>query len=94
MVSWLGNQFQASSTVTRKVSQHHHRALTSAQDCYLDDAVNRQQLLSLLETLLLCLEEEFPEKHSIATLQRLSLHLASILCVPLIASNRKDRIFV
>ncbi|GFU24272.1 hypothetical protein TNCV_3395921 [Trichonephila clavipes] len=44
VVTRIWNQFQADGTVTRRVSQGHHRASTSAQNCYLALSPQRRRL--------------------------------------------------
>ncbi|GFY13319.1 hypothetical protein TNCV_2335831 [Trichonephila clavipes] len=52
----------------------HHRESTFKQDRYLALSArgHMQTTAPQLVTLLLCLEEEFPEKHSLLVLQRLA----------------------
>ncbi|GFT27957.1 hypothetical protein TNCV_643791 [Trichonephila clavipes] len=53
-----------------------------------------RKLLSLLETFLLCLEEEFSGNRSTTVLKRLFIRPASSpVCVSLTVSNRADMIF-
>ncbi|GFU10001.1 hypothetical protein TNCV_1797051 [Trichonephila clavipes] len=83
----------AFGTLTKKVSQGHHRASTSAQDAliYLQADICGQRLLSLLKTLLLCLDEEFQSKQSILP-ETVPYDRHPVLGFPLTAFNRKKRI--
>ncbi|GFV34826.1 hypothetical protein TNCV_1451301 [Trichonephila clavipes] len=95
-VSRLWNQLQTSGIVSRMVGQDHHRAITPVQNRYVASSTERHRRTTapqLARELIVVSGKRISGK---TVNRRLAANVfypwLPVVCVPLTASNRKDRL--